>query len=44
MSDVSFSAASKDQAHPTPIGHQYSYMVAPNQSVVSGGRDWRSQH
>ncbi|KHT02348.1 inclusion body family protein [Pectobacterium brasiliense] len=36
MSDVSFSAASKDQAHPTPIGHQYSYMVAPNQSVVSG--------
>ena len=36
MNDFPFSAASKDQAHPTPIGHQYSYMVAPNQSVISG--------
>ncbi|MBL0910603.1 hypothetical protein G5645_21675, partial [Pectobacterium carotovorum] len=36
INDPSIKSVSKDQAHPTPIGHQYSYMVAPNQSAISG--------
>ncbi|GKW01707.1 hypothetical protein PEC301877_05220 [Pectobacterium carotovorum subsp. carotovorum] len=36
INDPSIKSVSKDQAHPTPIGHQYSYMVAPSQSAISG--------
>ncbi|MBN3341821.1 inclusion body family protein [Pectobacterium brasiliense] len=36
INDPNIHSVSKDPAHPTQIGHQYSYMVAPNQSVKSG--------